>query len=1224
MGCRYRTGRKHACRLSLETLEPRLALDGAALRITEFMASNDETLLDAEGDSADWLEIYNTGGEAADLSGMYLTDSDDELDKWAFPTGTSLAAGEYLVVFASDKDTVLAGGELHTNFKLSADGEFLALVDSDGTTILDEYAPEFPPQYEDISYGQTMQLNGESLVLVGGGATVNALVPTDGSLGDSWQLVGFDDSSWPFVGPTGIGYENSPGDSINYTAEIGTAIPSGTTDVYIRVPFHLTSVDGIDRLTLRMMYDDGFVAYLNGAEVAEANAPSVIDWNSTASTYHDDVDGERFQEFDVGAGIDELQEGWNVLAIQGLNLNPSSSDMLFQPELVAESADVIIGEHVGYFQTATPGYANGEAVAGFLERPVFDAPHGLYDTPQTVAIVAPDPQATIVYTTDGSTPTADAALVATNGTLYTGPLTISSTTTLRATAFRADFEPSPVTASSYIFVSDVIHQSPLGQVPAGWPANAQVNGQEINYGMDPEIISQYGEGAVEQSLLSLPSISITTDLDHLFDPQTGIYVNANYRGSEWERLSTVELINPDGSEGFVVDAGLRIRGGYSRNDYNPKHAFRLYFRSEYGDAKLEYPLFGDEGVDEFDVLDLRTAQNYSWSSEGNAQNTFVREVFGRDLQGEMGYYYTRSTYVHLYVDGVYWGLYQTQERVEEHYAEAYMGGDEDDYDVVKSGLGDVGGTEVSEGNDIAWRQLFDYGQALAANPTANADLYWTMQGLNPDGTRNEALPVLLDVDNLIDYMLVIIYTGGFDTGLSRFIGDNLANNWFGAYNREAADEGFQFFIHDNEHSLGADYPDHASQYIDRTGPFNNGNQDNYYQFCPPYLHQDLLASPEYQQRFVDHVQELFLNGGAMTVGASVARLMARVDEVEPAIIAEAARWGDSKVTTPYNKTSWQNEIDWLVNTYFRTRGNTVYGQLVADGLYKAGPTFNQFGGEVLSGFELTMTGPAGTVYYTTDGVTDPREIGGGIDANAAVYTRPVTITDTTTVMARRYYGGALWSGLVEATFAVAIPGDYDGSGTVDEADYTVWKSAFGQTGSGLAADGNGDGVVDTADYTVWRDNRGATAASTGSGATLVLASTETDGTAWGAEVAEPAAVVAEPIALVAAADVAADQTVQVAHLESRGLSATRWGDDLRPSAVRRAAGRLAHRVVAAPAADEALALLLCDATQRAACRRVERPTTIGADAATGDGPDAVASDDAWDAAIGELVGVLPR
>src|SRR5262249_21007871 len=153
-------------------------------------------------------------------------------------------------------------------------------------------------------------------------------------------------------------------------------------------------------------------------------------------------------------------------------------------------------------------------------------------------------------------------------------------------------------------------------------------------------------------------------------------------------------------------------------------------------------------------------------------------------------------------------------------------------------------------------------QNLANSPAANASNYYTMQGLNPDGTRNPALPVLLDVDNLVNFMTIIWYTGGFDTGISLFFGENEANNWYGIYNRETADQGFQYFIHDNEHSLGDQEGGyHGTQFIDRTGPFNAGNQSNYPYFNPVYLHQDLLVHPEYRQRIIEKVGEYFFNNG---------------------------------------------------------------------------------------------------------------------------------------------------------------------------------------------------------------------------------------------------------------------------------------------------------------------------------------------------------------------------
>ncbi len=1064
-----------------------MTLDASMLRITEFLASNTDGLRDAEGDRPDWIEVFNSGSTTVDLSGMYLTDDDENLKEWQFPIGVSLPAGGYLVAFASNKDVVLPGGEIHTDFALSAGGEFLALVDTDGSTIIDQYDPS--AQFDNISYGRAMQSAGSPATILASGASGKAIVPTSGALGLAWTQYGFSDAAWPYSGQTGFGYENNPGAPDSFLSQIKTTLPSGTGTAYIRVPFNVTSLVGIGKLTLRMKNDDGFAAYINGVPVAEANAPEVLNWDSQTGAARPDSQALIFSNFDISSAIPYLRVGQNVLAIHALNQG-TGSDMLVVPELVAQPMALVTPEAIGHFHVPTPGYGNGVSVAGIMAEPTFNVPHGFYSTPQTVSISTATPGATIVYTTDGSTPEVNAAMNVINGVLYQAPLTVSSTTTLRARAFRATYEPSAAEASTYIFVDDVINQSPQGQLPGpGWPVSGTGQGQEMDYGIDPDIIALYGAQAVKDSLRSLSTFSITTDLPNLFDQSFGIYVNAANSGRSWERPITVELIHPDGTPGFEVNAGLRIRGGYSVGGWNPKHAFRFYFRGEYGDAKLEYPLFGEEGVDEFDVLDLRTEQNYAWSTEGGTENSFLREVFGRDTQRDFGSQYTRSRYHHLYINGQYWGVFMTQERVEEFFGESYYGGDKDDYDVVKHGPGYV--FEVSHGNDVAWRQLFDYAQALQASPQTNANLYWTMQGLNPDGTRNPSLPVLLDVDNLIDYMLVIFYTGGFDSGLSRFFDNNLTNNWFGIYNRVSADRGFNFFIHDNEHSMGVN----VTATIDRTGPFNNGNQDNYAIFNPQYLHQDLLAHPEYKQRFIDHVEKHMFNGGALTPAANIERMTQRVNQVEPAIIAEAARWGDAKVSPPRNKNNWQQQANYLLLVYLPRRGDPyVLNQLRGDGLYTsfAAPTFSQHGGTVPSGYPLAITASAGAIYYTTDGSTDPRAIGGAVNPSSAVntYSEPIRITGPTTIKARLRTPTGQWSGLVETTFdTTPLPGDFNNNGLVEDTDYLVWRINFGSSVPiGTSADANADGVVDAADYVVWRKYLDPqTASAQGASETIVAA-----------------------------------------------------------------------------------------------------------------------------------------
>ena len=129
-----------------------IAAMAAGVRINEIVASNQMGLADEDGDASDWIELYNPSEVALDLTGWHLSDDQEDLTKWTFPP-QSLAADDYLVVFASDKDRATAGAELHTNFRLTANGEFLALSNPAATVVVDEFAPAFPPLMENEAYG---------------------------------------------------------------------------------------------------------------------------------------------------------------------------------------------------------------------------------------------------------------------------------------------------------------------------------------------------------------------------------------------------------------------------------------------------------------------------------------------------------------------------------------------------------------------------------------------------------------------------------------------------------------------------------------------------------------------------------------------------------------------------------------------------------------------------------------------------------------------------------------------------------------------------------------------------------------------------------------------------------------------------------------------------------------------------------------------------------------
>ena len=799
----------------------------------------------------------------------------------------------------------------------------------------------------------------------GGGAEVELFAAAG-----SYTL--FNASVFRLVGDTnngGLAVETIPGSgsvSTGYSGVIETDTLAQMHDnvpgAYMRIPFTPTDVGSLDSLTLRMRYDDGYVAYLNGTEVARRNAPATVAYHSTASSDRFDDDALLVEDVDISTHIGLLNEGSvNILSIHALNDVVDSDEFL----AIAELAEITVNESAGvYFTTPTPGQFNSATgVDGFLIDEIqFSHEHGFYDNAFNLQLNALTAGTTIRYTLDGTEPSSS------NGTVYNGSINISATTTVRARAFKNGFDPSNVATATYLFVDDILQQSPTGTPPQGWPSATSINGQVLDYGMDPAIVNSGTWGPqLEAALKQVPSMSIVMDIDDLLGSSSGIYTNAGRHGKSWERPISLELINPDGSEGFSTNAGLRIRGGFSRSDNNPKHAFRLFFRDEYGDGKLDFPLFENEGVDEFDKFDLRTTQNYSWSFQGNNRNAFVRDVFSRDLQGKMGHPYTRSRFYHLYINGQYWGLFQTEERPEARFAASYMGGDSEDYDVVKS-AGSSGGyaNEATDGNLNAYRRLADYFYQSGGLSDSKMNDYWKAQGMNPDGTINPAYERLLDVDNLIDYMILTYYTSDADGPGSKFTRPRV-NNYFGIFNRENPD-GFKFFEHDSEHSL--DTGNAAGANYNMVTPLTTGGSQFQY-FNPHWMHERLAeTNTEYRQRFADRVYETMFNDGFLTAANAKAIIDSRAAEFDMAIIAESARWGDAKRSTPFTKNDWQNAIN-SVKNFIDNRIPTVLSQLRSQDWYPDtnAPQFTvnnqpQNSGRIESSDLIGMFGTSSTSYST--------------------------------------------------------------------------------------------------------------------------------------------------------------------------------------------------------------------------------------------------------------------
>lgn len=1148
-----------------------LAPAQAALRLTEFLAANDNGLTDSDGDNSDWIELHNDSSTAVSLAGWHLTDSPNELTRWTFPD-TQIPARGYLVVFASGKDRRVTGRELHTNFQLSSDGEFLALVEPDGLTIAHSYHPAFPLQQANVSYGVLTRTN--NVTLISSGNTAYHLVPADDALGTNWLKREFTATDWA-TGPTPLGYNNgkadtntvgetvlqvdfndddmgetgaanseagfqvmtlnnnpaslngltltlstlnsgvlddrdrpTPTESLphfslnqiyddfifvdstnhgaglrlqieklsinrdyqltlwsfdswsasnrvsqwsetasgitnvlaeNYTfdgrispvndeaysftkavrsspsgqltiegtrtggigqgvflnglrlvelgsqfplnTDVATAMSNHNASIYLRVPFVVTNASDLLSLHLRMKYDDGFIAYLNGQLIAARNAPGSPGWNATA--LDDGGSPFLFEDIALTNAHRALQEGTNVLAIHGLNRRADDADFLIVPELTGTR----IENEPRYFSVPTPGTANNAGFIGLVADTKFSVNRGFYEVPFSVSITSATPGAQIYWTTNGSIPSPA------NGMLYTAPLPITKTTLLRAAAFRSDFLPSNTDTHTYIFLDQVLQQP---SVQPGYPTTWQAS-YPADYGMDPNVVNHPAySGTIKQDLRAIPTLSIVAPHNDLWHPSTGIYVDATREGESWERAASIELFAGDGTTLFQEDCGIQMQGNASRdNGRTPKHAFRLMFKSRYGASKLNYDWFNSE-VTEFDNIVLRACFSDSWSTrsspgDGGARyrpddSLYLRDIWVKDSLADMGHLSGRGSFVHLYVNGLYWGLYNPTERLDATYFSEHIGGAKEDWDVIRDF------SEVLDGSKAEWNRMMTLVNA----------------GIDTEA-KFQAVAAEVDITSLIDYMVLHIFSE---------VEDWPHHNWYAARKRATNDlpaTKWIFLAWDQEISLDQ---------LVRRNRINVSDNDT-----PARIYSQLRNWPEFRRMFGDRVHKHLFNDGALTPTHNINRLKARAAQVREAVVGESARWGDAREFTigPNPGTGktftrdeyWLPELDKLYTNFFPKLTAENIARFRTGNLYPnvSAPEFSQFGGRVAAGFELTLThtNTTGTIYYTTDG-SDPRVYGTGVvSPNAQTYSAPVTLNRLTTVKARVLRNG-IWSALTEATF----------------------------------------------------------------------------------------------------------------------------------------------------------------------------------------------------------------
>jgi len=532
---------------------------------------------------------------------------------------------------------------------------------------------------------------------------------------------------------------------------------------------------------------------------------------------------------------------------------------------------------------------SGRTTAPQLE---FDHASGFYESEFQLTLSTPIRGATIYYTTNATAPHP------TTGLRYGESFPIATTTIVRAAAFKGNAATTDAETRTYLFTSAIRNQKGA-HLPRYWGTNS---GLPI-----PAHYVMSGNGVSDQEiaagLRALATISIVAESENLFSAKKGIYLHPLERGDDWECPASVEIIGLPGQSGLRINCGLRIHGGMSRRpEESPKHSFRLSFKRRYGAAKLNFPVFGAERSTQFDELILRAGGSDSWlDSNGDRRRraTYVRDEWMRQSMVAMGYPSTRGLFVHLYLNGLYWGVYNLCERPG---ASALLSGNQSasNYDSLNAG-------KIESGDRIVWDKVMTL---------ANSGL--------ADSARYKATSRYLDLPQLADYLILNFYAGNSDWDRSA--------NWY-AIRPRIPNGKFQFFVWDAEQTLG-DVDANILSLDDDESPMR--------------LFQKLSDNVAFRALFAARAKQLLFDNGALAPTAAAERFRRLSDSIRPALTVESARWGNYRASVhqyksgPYDALTrqdhWRPEVDRVLSDYVPKRREILLQQFRERGLFPGNET----------------------------------------------------------------------------------------------------------------------------------------------------------------------------------------------------------------------------------------------------------------------------------------------
>lgn len=642
------------------------------LYINEFMAGNATTVCDSFGSYSDWIELYNSTDTDMDISGFGISDNLSQPMKYRLPDGTTIAAKGYLVVFCSGNEG-MQNGELHAPFGLRSYGEDVVIANRAGR-IIDSYS--FKNQETDVSMARIPDGTGE-----------------------------FQSNSQPSPGypNTGAGY--SAFDAANrlplggvYISEFGGSTGSVASDwveIYNSTGSAVNlggyGISNNPKNPAKWVFPDisiepGEYLLLYATGSADKAQKKNLKLNFCISST-----GETLFFFDPnGKLIDKLSAG---RMRSGQSYGRDGSDNRY------------------YYADPTPGAPNGKGYEGITQLPAFSVTPGIYDNAITVAITAGEGE-TIRYTTDCTTPNA-------NSEVYSGELSISKNSVIRAAAFRDGYLSGDVATATYLFRSDGVNHA-------------------------------------------LPVVTLVTDPDNLWNSKTGIYATGDQFDPEaelyadtlksatyyqakfateeqvdtiWEKPAAFSLFDDSGRQVFTQNVGIRIAGSFGRG--RAQKGFNVIARKEYGKGSMEYPFFQNRPYKEYKAVVLRAG------AQDQNRSKIRDELASGLLEGtDINILYQAYRPTVLYLNGEYWGVYFMKEKRNRFFVAQH----ENTENNVDLAIG-KGFKQLTYGDNSDWVSLYEY---ATTHDLSASDAY------NYVAER-------MDVDSFMDYMIAQIYTGNTDT-----------------------------------------------------------------------------------------------------------------------------------------------------------------------------------------------------------------------------------------------------------------------------------------------------------------------------------------------------------------------------------------------------------------------------------------------------------------------------